>query len=236
MRMNVAVTGGASGLGRVVAGTLLDRGRSVVLLDRDEEQAREAAGELAGRHGEHVSVIVADLGILEGINDAADQLTEQGQVGALVNNAGGWLSGNQYPEARPETWLSAVTLNLLAPMLLTQRLWPILSAASGAVVNIGSSGGLGDAAYGSPEYGAAKAGIRRFTASLGSRSDVRVMAVIPGWIGLDRAHDEWDALTPDQQRDVGPLIPPQEVADVVATLLDHGRPGEIVEVLGKGRQ
>ena len=112
----------------------------------------------------------------------------------------------------------------------------ILSAGSGAVVNIGSSGGLGEAAYGSPEYGAAKAGIWRFTASLGSRTDVRVMAVVPGWIGLERAHREWDALTPDQQQDAGPLIPPQEVADVVATLLDHGRPGEIVELLHQAEQ
>lgn len=49
-------------------------------------------------------------------------------------------------------------MNLVAPMLLTQRVWATLAAGAGAVVNIGSSGGIGDAAYGSPEYGAAKAG------------------------------------------------------------------------------
>lgn len=70
---------------------------------------------------------------------------------------------------------------------------PQLAAVRGAVVNIGSSGGIGDDAYGSPEYGAAKAGVRRFTASLSARHDVRVMAVVPGWIGLDRAHQEWGA-------------------------------------------
>lgn len=80
-------------------------------------------------------------------------------MGSLVNNAGGWLPGDQYSDTHPESWLSAITLDLLAPMLLAQRLWPMLSAGSGAVVNMGSSEGVGDAAYGSPEYGAAKAGI-----------------------------------------------------------------------------
>lgn len=63
-----------------------------------------------------------------------------------------------------------------------------------------------------------------------------VMGVVPGWIGLDRAHREWAALTPDQQREVGPLIPPQDIANTVVSLLDHGRPGEVVEILRKGEQ
>ncbi|MBW9213566.1 SDR family NAD(P)-dependent oxidoreductase [Mumia sp. zg.B53] len=91
-------------------------------------------------------------------------------------------------------------------MLLTQRLWPRLAASTGAVVTIGSSGGIGDDGYGSPEYAAAKAGIRRFTTSISARTDVRVMAVVPRWIGLERAHREWAALSPEQQHDVGLLI------------------------------
>ena len=230
MRTEVAITGAATGLGRVIAGTMLEHGQRVVIVDRDAEQARVTADELGNRHGVRVPVVVADLGTISGIDTAADQLIGRHGVGALVNNAGGWLAGDQYPDADRDRWLSAITVNLLAPMLLSQRLWPMLCAASGAVVNIGSSGGQGDGPYGSPEYGAAKAGIRRFTASLGSRSDVRVMAVVPGWIGLDRAHREWAALSPDQQLDVGPLIPPENIANTVLSLLDHGRAGEIVEM------
>jgi hypothetical protein len=62
------------------------------------------------------------------------------------------------------------------------------------------------------------------------------MGVVPGWIGLDRAHREWATLTPDQQRDVGPLIPPADIADTVVSLLDRGRPGEIIEILRGGEQ
>lgn len=156
-----------------------------------------AASELSEQHGIRVPAVVADLSTIAGIHSAADLLTERSEVGAVVNNAGGWLPGDQYPDVDPDTWLSAITLNLLAPMLLTQLLWPTLSAAAGAVVTIGSSGGVGDDPYGSPEYAAAKAGIHRFTASLGSRTDVRVMGIVPGWIGLDRAHHEWAALAPN---------------------------------------
>lgn len=234
MRTDHAVTGAATGLGRVIASTLLEHGRPVVIVDRDAGQAQTTADELGHRHGVLVPVVVADLGTIAGIDAAADHLIERHRVVALVNNAGGWLPGEQYPDAEPDSWLSAITVNLLAPMRLAQRLWPVLSAASGAVVNIGSSAGQGDDSYGSPEYGAAKAGVQRFTASLASRSDVRVMAVVPGWIGLDRAHREWAALSPDQQRDVGPLIPPQDIANTVLSLLDHGRAGEVVETLHRG--
>jgi NAD(P)-dependent dehydrogenase (short-subunit alcohol dehydrogenase family) len=232
MTTSIAVTGAAAGLGRVVAGTLLERGRQVVLLDKDAGQVQATADELARRHSVAVPAIVVDLSSVEGVNAAADQLVERGAVDGLVNNAGGWLSGDQYPDVGADTWLSAITLNLVAPMLLTQRLWPVLSAVGGAVVNIGSSGGVGEDSYGSPEYGAAKAGLHRFTASLGSRTDVRVMCVVPGWIGLDRAQHEWARLSRDRQRQVGPLIPPQDIANVVVTLLDCGRAGEIVAVTG----
>ncbi len=196
MHITVAITGAASGLGRVIATELLSRGHAVVLLDRDGEQAHAAARELSEKHGTDVVAVVADLSTIAGIHSAADLLTARGDIGALINNAGGWLPGPQYPDSEPDTWLSAIALNLLVPTLLTQRLWPTLSAASGAVVNIGSSGGLGGDSYGSPEYGASKAGIRRFTASLGSRTDVRVMSVVLGWIGLDRAHHEWQRSIP----------------------------------------
>lgn len=104
------------------------------------------------------------------------------------------------------------------------------------MVNIGSSGGEGDDAYGSPEYGAGKAGLRRFIASLGDRSDVRVMAIVPGWIGLDRAKAEWAELSAEEQREVGGLIPPEDVAGALVELLAGGRAGEVVEMLRPGER
>lgn len=227
----IVVTGGAAGLGRVIASALLDRGRAVALLDHDEPALQACVEQLGSGRESRITGSVADLSTTEGIRAAASDVAGLEDLTALVNNAGGWLPGEQFPDAPPERWMSALTLNLVAPMLLTQLLWPTLSAARGAVVSIGSSGGLGDAAYGSPEYGAAKAGIRRFTTSLGARDDVRVMAVVPGWIGLERAQEQWAALPEHERSDVGPLVAPDRIAGVVCDLLERGRPGEVVEVL-----
>jgi NAD(P)-dependent dehydrogenase (short-subunit alcohol dehydrogenase family) len=224
------LTGGAAGLGRVVAETLLDRGRAVLLVDRDADEVRAIADALQARFGRRVDTLVADLSSVDGVRGAAARV--HGALAGLVNNAGGQLPGAQYPAAPPDRWLATLTLNLVSPMLLTQLLWSQLAAGGGTVVNVGSSGGMGDAPYGSPEYGAAKAGLRRFTTSLGSQRDVRVTAVVPGWIGLDRAIAERASMPEALRAAAAPLVPPARVARAIADLLEHGRPGEVVELLG----
>ncbi|WP_327287714.1 SDR family NAD(P)-dependent oxidoreductase [Streptomyces sp. NBC_01198] len=233
MGTNIVVTGGAAGLGYAIAEELVARGRGVVLLDRDETALKASVERLGGR--DRAVGLTGDLSTVEGVRTAASALLARGDIGGLVNNAGGWLPDEQYPDAGPERWMAALTLNLTAPMLLTHLLWPMLSTAAGAVVNIGSSGGLGDAAYGSPEYGAAKAGLHRFTTSLAGRTDVRVMAVVPGWIGLERARKQWAALTGPERDEVGPLVHPEDIAAAVCTLLASGRAGEVVEMLNGHR-
>lgn len=79
-----------------------------------------------------------------------------GPLGVLVNNAGGWLAGPQYPDT--DQWHRALDLNLRMPVLATQLALPFMAAAGGgAVVNVASSGAFGPRPYGSPEYAAAKA-------------------------------------------------------------------------------
>ena len=79
-------------------------------------------------------------------------------------------------------------------MLATQLvLGPMRARGGGAVVNVSSTGGLGFAPYESPEYGAAKAGLIRFTTSLAyarEETGVRVNCVVPDWIATDRAKGE----------------------------------------------
>ena len=226
------VTGAAGGLGRLIAEALADRGRDLVLIDRSPGALDDARRAIEDGYDVRVVTRVCDLGSAEAVRSLGAELARDQRVGVLVNNAGAWTAGAQYPDARPDAWWSAMTLNLLTPMLLTQLLWPSLARVGGAVVNVGSSGGSGDDAYGSPEYGAAKAGLRRFTTSLGARSDVRVTAVVPGWIGLDRAVREWHALSPRARADAGGLVPPGRVVDAVVRLIERGRPGEVVELEG----
>ena len=111
------------------------------------------------------------------------------------------------------------------------------SLGGGAVVNVSSSAGLGDAAYGSPEYAAAKAGLIRFTtatAGLAESHGVRVSCVVPHWIGLPRAYDEWARLSAEERDASGGLIPVGEVVDAVLSLADDpGSAGRVMELRGR---
>ena len=96
-----------------------------------------------------------------------------------------------FPDATPAQWSATLALNLRGAMLATQlALAPMRAAGGGAVVNVASSAGLGGGAAPSPEYGAAKAGLIRFTTSLADlreRMGVRVTCVVPDWILTERA-------------------------------------------------
>ena len=159
-----------------------------------------------------------------------------GGLDVLVNNAGGWGAAN-FPAATPFAWGATLDLNLRAPMLATQlALEPMGSRGGGAVVNVASTAGLGLAPYASPEYGAAKAGLIRFTASVaGLREEmgVRVNCVVPDWIGLDRAHAELAAMSPAERASAPPFVDPDDVAETVLWLArDDSLAGQVVVMRG----
>ncbi|MCB8955146.1 MAG: SDR family oxidoreductase [Nocardioides sp.] len=228
------VTGAGGGLGREIAVALARRGAAVVCADRDRAAADETADLVRQRRvsGWSVACDVTEEADLRALGARALDL---GGADVLVNNAGGWTPGEQYPAAPYDAWSRTLDLNLRAPMLLTQLFLADLERRRGpqrpaAVVNVSSSAALGAEGYGSPEYAAAKAGLVRLTTALGdpaTAARARVMAVVPGWIGLPRAHEERAALPP---ADRPPLVPPEAVTRAVVQLVAYGRAGEVVEL------
>ena len=132
-------------------------------------------------------------------------------------------------------------------MLATQLvLEPMRRRGGGAVVNVASTGGLGLEPYESPEYGAGKAGLIRFTACMAyarEETGVRVNCVVPDWIETDRARGELAAMTPEERAAERPLVDPAELADAVvdlvrddalagrAVLLPRGEPRRLLDSL-----
>jgi NAD(P)-dependent dehydrogenase (short-subunit alcohol dehydrogenase family) len=226
------VTGGAAGLGSFVVRRLVGEGCSVVVADVDSGSSA-ARGE-----DSRVAFVRCDARVGADVERAIAFAVERfGGLDVLVNNAGGVSRGGQWPEASALEWGATLDLNLTAPMLATQlALEPMRERGGGAVVNVASSAGLGLTPYDSPEYGAAKAGLIRFTASVAGLREsvgVRVNCVVPHWIGLDRAHAELAAMSPSERAAAPPFVDPEEIAETVVWLVrDDSLAGRVVEMRG----
>jgi NAD(P)-dependent dehydrogenase (short-subunit alcohol dehydrogenase family) len=222
------VTGGAAGLGEFIVRRLASEGASVVAMDLDK-------GALAAREDEPVAFVRGDARVGADLERVVAFAVERfGGLDVLVNNAGGVSRGEQWPLASALEWRATLELNLIGPMLATQlALEPMRARGGGAVVNIASSAGIEWTPYDSPEYGAAKAGLVRFTTCVGALPGVRVNCIAPHWIGLERAHDELAAMSPAERAAAPPFVEPSAIADAVVWLVrDESLSGQVVEMPG----
>jgi NAD(P)-dependent dehydrogenase (short-subunit alcohol dehydrogenase family) len=230
------VTGGAQETGRAIVRRLAGQGAIAVIADVDAERGEATARELGSTGGRAVFVAtdVTDDDALRRLIAAADQ--GRGGPHVLVNNAGGWGPAN-YPEATPEQWSRTLDLNLRAAMLATQlALAPMRAAGGGAVVNVASTAGVASGAYASPDYGAAKAGLVRFTTSLADwreRMNVRVNCVVPDWIATERGQSELARMTPAEREQAPTQVPMDDVVDAVLDLIrDDDLAGRVLLLRG----
>jgi NAD(P)-dependent dehydrogenase (short-subunit alcohol dehydrogenase family) len=233
------VTGAAAGTGRAIALRLAAEGALVVVADVDARGGEATVSEIE-RRGGRACVARADVRVAADVEELiafADR--DAGGPHVLVNNAGG--GGHvepHFPDASPAQWGATLDLNLRGAMLATQlALEPMRRAGGGAVVNVASTAGLGLAPYRSPEYGAAKAGLIRFTSTLGAlreRMGVRVNCVVPDWILTERAEAELAAMTPEERAAAPEPVPMEAVADAVVALVRDERLAGRVMVLRAG--
>ena len=231
------VTGGAGGLGWFLTRRLCGHGVHVVVGDIDAGAGRRLV-ETVEVDGGRATFVSTDASDAEEVRSLVLQAAELGEVQILINNAGGWLPGPQFPDT--DRWFQSLDLNLRIPMLATQLCLSLMEAGGGgAVVKVASSSGLEPAGYRSPAYAAAKADPIRFTTAVRDaalRSKVRVSCVVPHWIGLDRAVREFEQMSLEQRAGSGGLVAPETVADVVLQLSQDPPAAGRVVVLRPGHE
>ncbi len=133
----VLVTGGSSGLGRVIAETFAEAGAKVVVAALEADAVEQATGEMAAA-GHDVLGIPTDITRQEDIDRLFERALERfGRLDVLVNNAGRSMRGKLLDTA-PEQFEDLMALNLLGMVRCTQAAAPHLLARRGHVVNIGS--------------------------------------------------------------------------------------------------
>jgi NAD(P)-dependent dehydrogenase (short-subunit alcohol dehydrogenase family) len=133
---SVVVTGASTGIGAATVADLVNRGFRVWAGVRGED----AAERLAGEYGERVRVLRFDVTDADAVAAAGKQVTADGPLRGLVNNAGVALPGPL--EFLPIAALrEQLEVNLLGQLAVTQAMLPALRAAPGRIVMVGSIGG-----------------------------------------------------------------------------------------------
>ena len=177
------VTGGGSGIGRVIAQVFAAEGASVVVADRLGDKAEEVAREIEGAGGRAIAT-ATDVTVAAEVDAMARAAEEAfGRVDVLVNNAA-VCEGDNVVAMDEVTWDYDVTGVLKSAFLCSKRvLRGMAERGQGAIVNIASVNGL--AYFGNEAYSAAKAGMINLTQNLAikyGRFGVRANAICPGTI------------------------------------------------------
>jgi NAD(P)-dependent dehydrogenase (short-subunit alcohol dehydrogenase family) len=219
------VTGAGSGIGRAVARRLAHEGAAIVVADVDEDAGASAVREIHSEGGRAAFVLVDVAGESDVEKMVAYAEGVFGGLDVLVNNAGG-VTKPYFPESEPEHWGRTIDLNLRGVMLgIHFGVRAMRKRRGGAIVNISSMGGIGFQPYDAPEYGAAKAGVVRLTASLATLKEqmgVRVNCICPGWVDTPASRRSRAQMTPEEREKWVPpvLLRPEEIAEAVVMFVE----------------
>ena len=177
---NAVITGGATGLGLGIAKAMTALGARVVICSRNEENLKQAVGQL----GASASYRVYDVLDFAEAENFIDSIDAEMPIDILVNNAGAHLK-KRSEDVAVEEFQHILNVHLVGAHALTTAAGEKMMARnSGSIVYIASMASI----FGIPyvtAYSAAKAGmlgvVRTLAVEWGSRG-IRINAVAPGWI------------------------------------------------------
>jgi NAD(P)-dependent dehydrogenase (short-subunit alcohol dehydrogenase family) len=231
------VTGAAGGIGRAIAGALVESGAGVLLVDRDEPALEQAAREL------QAEAYAADLARDDAPESAVERaVAEWGRIDFLVNAAGVQARGPA-TELSDEDWERLHAVNLRSVFRASRAAARRMKEGGngGAMLNVASiSSTVG--VPGIVAYGAMKGGVVQLTKGLAvelAPYGVRVNAVAPGYVSTAMTEELWS----DEARraettariPLGRFASPDEISPAALFLLSPAAgyiTGEVLHVDG----
>lgn len=137
----VLITGGASGIGKIMARLLLEEKSTIVIWDMNKQGIDDTVQEYA--HMGSIRGYVLDVCNQEQVKNMAIKVKEDvGAIDVLINNAG-IIVGKYFHEHSVTDVLKTMDVNTIAPMLITSEFLPgMMSRNTGHICNIASSAGM----------------------------------------------------------------------------------------------
>lgn len=220
----VIVTGGAKGIGLGCAKVFSRHGATVVIADKDEAGAKDAASQIDNAHGRKCDV--TDEAEMKSVIDGV--AAEFGHLDCIVNNAGWHPPSLSIDETSTELFEAQLRLNLTGTFFGCKFAAPHLRKSGGNIVIIASEVaviGQADAcAYAASKCG--QLGLMRALAIDLVPQGVRVNAICPSNVDTPLMR-EWAATLPDPEMGVdiacstqpaGRLASIEEIGEVAAFL------------------
>ena len=184
---NVLITGGASGIGKIMGRMVLEKGaKSLIIWDVNQQSMQAVADEFASLARVHTyKVDITDSQLVAQTYQQVKQ--DCGSVDILINCAGIVRGNKTFDQQTEQDIRLTFEVNTIAPMIITKEILPdMLRRNSGHICNIASAGGM----LGNPKmsvYGASKWAVIGWSESMRielqqQKSNVRVTTVAPYFI------------------------------------------------------
>jgi 3-oxoacyl-[acyl-carrier protein] reductase len=215
------ITGGGTGLGRVIAQQLAREGMQIAIhYSHSEQEARDTVREVQ-ELGAQALVVQADLNgptLVANCKRLIEEVANHfGRLDLLINNAG-TTRGVPFSDLDALTeadWNKVLNVNTKAPFFTAQAAAPIMRRnGGGQIINTASIAGLGTTAS-SIAYAVSKAGMIHLTRCLAVAlaPTIRVNAVAPGVLPT-----RWNAnFTAERLQQITQQTPLQKVTDLEDT-------------------
>jgi 3-hydroxybutyrate dehydrogenase len=193
-KLNLLVTGAASGIGEALARHFSGTGSHVIAADLDGEAVARLAAELTGE-GRDARALTMDVASRLSIENGIASLSSAAPD-VLINNAGlQYVSPlEQFPA---EKWERLIAVMLTGAAMLTRAVLPGMRARGfGRIVNIGSIHALVASAYKSA-YVASKHGLLGFSKVVALETadcDITINTVCPSYVRTPLVDSQLDAL------------------------------------------
>jgi D-xylose 1-dehydrogenase len=197
------VTGGGSGIGASIVEHLCAQRARVAFVDINRPVSETLVKAIAERGHPAPTFLPCDLRDIPALQSAIAEIRSRlGPIRVLINNAA-HDERHTIERVTPEYWDDRFAVNLRHHFFAAQAVAPEMAAAGGgSIINFGSTSWMVGQG-GMPAYLSAKAAVAGLTRALArdfGPMNIRVNAIVPGWIMTERQVRLW--VTPEGERQI----------------------------------